>query len=170
MSLVTLTLSDGTTVSWDAVINGVVVQPQPTPQPQPQPTPQPTPQPQPTPSPGPASGVIDITGQVGQKQYRFNGDFHLVLNNLQPSTRSDDRLGWVKIAPQIGGDMIPGDVEITGSNHDEWLKSQGNAAVSAFFTVGEDAGYPSFPVGGTLHIIGRNIGIACIVDVRTANH
>lgn len=115
-------------------------------------------------------GAEDISSQVGQKQYRFDRDFHLVAFNLQPGTGHNDHLGWVKVAAQIGGDTTPGNFQMTGSNHDDWLISTGNAAVSAYFTVGEDKGYPMFPVGGTLHIIGTSIGQPVIVDVRMVNY
>lgn len=115
-------------------------------------------------------GAIDISNQVGQKQYLFQGDFHLVAYNLKKGTGPNDHLGTVKVAAQIGGDIVPGNFKMTGSDHDEYLASEGNVAVTARFTVGASVGYPDFPEGGRMDIIGTNVGQPVIVDVRMVNY
>lgn len=113
--------------------------------------------------------IVDITLQRGQKQYRFSGDFHLVSNSLRaPVVSGPGRFGFVKVAPQIGGDTLAGTLEIDGG--DRTLK--GEAAGSVFFSVGPhlDGEYVNFIDGAAMAVSGVGIQQAVIVDVRTADY
>jgi len=160
-----VTLSDGVTLLVPTGINVSVT----TDQPGPGPGPGPNPDPGPTPVP---PGAIDFSNQTGQKQYPIPaGDFHFVAYNLKPGTGPGDHLGWVKLAPQIGGDQIGGNLSITDC--DQNLNTSGNIAVSWYFTVGGSSpsypGAPMFPAGGTCNIIGH-CDIPIIVDIRMVNY
>jgi len=158
-----VTISDGTVITVpDGLTVGVVGGPV---------TP-PNPNPNPDPNPPIPPGTVDFSNQVGQKQYTFPaGDFRMVAYNLQAGTGPGDHLGWIKLAPQIGGDQIGGTLSITEC--DQNLNTSGNIAVSFYFTVGGTSpsypGAPMFPAGGTCNIVGH-CDIPIIVDIRMVNY